>query len=117
MSEQENRDILEGYLQAFGQLDLDTIDNLLHEDYVEEYLQSGERIRSKQNSRVVAENYPGGLPNMSDYSLKVSGELGIGEMLFEYDGNRAYICDIRELQDGKIKRTRAYFGEQFEAPQ
>ena len=117
MSEQENRDILEGYLQALGQLDLDTIDNLLHEDYVEEYLQSGERIRSKQNSRVVAENYPGGLPNMIDYSLKVSGELGIGEMLFEYDGNRAHICDIRELQDGKIKRTRAYFGEPFEAPQ
>jgi ketosteroid isomerase-like protein len=37
MSEQENRDTLERYLQAFGRGDLDTIDDLLHEDYVEEY--------------------------------------------------------------------------------
>jgi hypothetical protein len=115
MSEQENRDTLERYFQAFGRHDLDTIDSLLHDDYVEEYPQSGERIRGKQNARTVAENYPGGLPNTIDYSIKVSGDLGIGEMLFEYDGNRVYICDILELHDGKIKSTRAYFGEPFEA--
>jgi limonene-1,2-epoxide hydrolase len=27
------------------------------------------------------------------------------------------ICNIFELQDGKIKRTRAYFGDPFEAPE
>jgi hypothetical protein len=86
MSEQEHRDILERYLQAFGRLA--TIDDLLHDDYVEEHPQSGERIRGKHNSRVVGENYPGGLPNMVDYSIKVSEDLGVGEMLFEYDGNR-----------------------------
>src|SRR5215211_4673212 len=80
MSEQENRDTLERYFQAFGRQVLDTIDDLLHDDYVEEYPQSGERIRGKHNSRVVAENYPGGLPNMIDYSYKLSGDLGVGEM-------------------------------------
>jgi hypothetical protein len=30
-----------------------------------------------QNSRVVAENYPDGLPNLIDYSLEVSRELGV----------------------------------------
>jgi ketosteroid isomerase-like protein len=50
MSEQENRDTLERYFQAFGRQDLDAIDDLLHDDYVEEYPQSGERIRGKQNS-------------------------------------------------------------------
>lgn len=61
MSEQENRNTLERYFRAFGRHDLDTIDALLHDDYVEEYPQSGERIRGKQNARTVAENYPGGL--------------------------------------------------------
>ncbi len=117
MSEQENRDTLERYLQAFGRGDLDTIDDLLHDDYVDEYPQSGERIRGKHNSRVVAENYPGGLPTMIDYSVEVSGDLGVGEMIFEYDGNRLHICEIVGLQGGKIKRTRAYFGEPFEAPE
>jgi ketosteroid isomerase-like protein len=88
MSERESRDTLERLFQAFGRQDLDAIDDLLHDDYVEEYPQSGERIRGKHNSRVVGENYPGGLPNMVDYSIKVSEDLGVGEMLFEYDGNR-----------------------------
>jgi limonene-1,2-epoxide hydrolase len=115
MSEQENRNTMERYFQAFGRQDLDAIDDLLHDDYVEVYPQSGERIRGKQTARKVMENYPGGLPNVIDYSFELSGDLGVGELLFEYDANRAYICDIVELQDGKIKRTRAYFGEPFEA--
>ncbi len=122
MSEQENRDTLERYVQALARHDLDTIEGLLHDDYVEEYPQSGERIRGKQTFRTVAfrtvaENYPGGLPNATVSSIKHSGDLGIGEVLFEYDGNRMYSCFIVELQDGKIKSAKAYFGEPFEAPE
>ena len=36
-------------------------------------------------------------------------------MLVEYDGNPVHIFEIVELQDGKIKSARAYFGEPFEA--
>ena len=32
MSEQENRDTLERYFQAFGRQDLDTLDDLIHDD-------------------------------------------------------------------------------------
>ena len=117
MSEQENRDTVERYFQALARHDLDTIDALLHDDFVEEYPQSGERIRGKQNLRTTEENYPGGLPNTTVHSIKHSGDLATGEMLFEYDGSRVYSCFIVELQDGKIKSARAYFGEPFEAPQ
>ena len=48
MSEQENRNTLERFFQAFARHDLDIIDDLVHDDYVEEYPQSGERIRGKQ---------------------------------------------------------------------
>jgi len=63
MSEQENRDTLERHFQALGRQDLDTLDDLIHYDYFGEYPQSGERIRRQHNSRAIAENYPGGLPN------------------------------------------------------
>ena len=116
MSEQQNRDALERYFQVFEQQDLDAMEELLHDDYVEEYPQSGERIRGKDNWRKIAENYPG-LPNMIDHSYVLSGDLGVMKMTLEYDGNRVYACEIVDLEDGKIKRARAYFAEPFEAPE
>jgi ketosteroid isomerase-like protein len=117
MSEQQNRDTLERYRQAFFERqDIDAIADLMHDDYVEEYPQSGERIRGKDNARAVYGSYPA-LPTLIDYSYKLSGDLAIIEMTLEYDGNRMNVCDIVELQDGKIKSTRAYFGAPFEAPE
>ena len=53
----------ECYFEAFERRDLDAFAELFHDDYVEEYPQSGERIRGKQNARAVNENYPG-LPSV-----------------------------------------------------
>ena len=116
MSEQQNRDALERRLEAYERHEIDPFFELLDDDYVEEYPQSGERIRGKDNRRKIAENYPG-LPNLIDHSYKLSGDLAVIELTLEYDGNRTYACEIVEFEDGKIKRARAYFGEPFEAPQ
>lgn len=117
MSEQETRDTLERYFQAFTRHDLDAIAELVDDDYVIEYPQSGERIRGKHNWREFSENYPGGLPDMITYSYKACGDLGFCEMTLEYDGQRMYACEILEVQEGKLKSQRAYFGEPFESPQ
>jgi ketosteroid isomerase-like protein len=117
MSEQENRDTIKRYFQAVEQRDLDAMANLMHDDYAEEYPQSGEKIRGKHNARSILENYPGGLPNMIDHSYVVSGDLGVMKMTLEYGGNRVYACEVIDFQNGKIKRARAYFGEPFEAPE
>ena len=42
---------------------------------------------------------------MVDHSFELNGDLGVLEMLVEYDGNQVHICEIVELQDGKIKRA------------
>ena len=52
---------------------------------------------------------------MVEPSFELNGDLGVLEMLVEYDGNPVHIFEIVKLQDGKIKRARAYFGEPFEA--
>ncbi len=49
MSEQENRITLERLVQAFQERDMDAVADLVHDDVVEEYPQSGERIRGKRN--------------------------------------------------------------------
>jgi ketosteroid isomerase-like protein len=116
VSEQQNRDALERFFEAFERGDLDAIFELFHDDYVEEYPQSGERIRGKHKARELYENYPG-LPSLIDHSYKISGDLAVIEMVLEYDGNRVYNCEVTEFEEGKIKRSREYFGEPFEAPQ
>ena len=116
VSEQQNRDALERYFEAFERRDLDAFAELYHDDYVEEYPQSGERIRGKQNARAVNENYPG-LPSLINRSYNISGNLGVMEMTLEYDGDRVHACEIVEFEEGKIKRARTYFAEPFEAPQ
>jgi hypothetical protein len=116
VSEQQNRDALERYLETFERQDIDTALELLHDDYVEEYPQSGERIRGKDNWRKIAENYPG-LPSVIEHSYVLSGDLGVMKMTLDYDGNRIYACEIVDFEEGKIKRTRAYFAEPFEAPE
>ena len=117
MSEQDNRDTLERYRQEFFERqNIDAIDDLVHDEYVEEYPQSGERIRGKQNARTIYESYPG-LPTLIDYSYKISGDLAVVEMILDYDGHRMNVCEIVEFEDGKIKRGRGYFAEAFDAPE
>jgi len=115
MSDQQTRDAIEHFLKAFSRQDLDAMVELMHGDVVEEYPQSGERIQGKHNVRTVYENYPG-LPKLIDSTL-VRGELCVLEAILEYESNRVYICEILEVQDGKIKRLREYFCEPFEAPE
>jgi hypothetical protein len=116
MSEQENRDTLERFFETFERQDIGAFTELFHDNYVEEYPQSGVRIRGKQNGRSILENYPG-LPSVINHSYKISGDLGVMEMTPEYDGNRVRACEIVEFEDSKIKRARAYFAEPFKAPE
>ncbi len=56
------------------------------------------------------------MPNVIDYSIKVSGDLAVAERAVEYDGNRMYNTAVCEMQDGKIKKATQYFAAPFEAP-
>ena len=116
MSEHENRDALERLVRAFQERDVVAIADLVHDDIVEEYPQSGETIRGKQNYLNVFENIPL-MPNVLEYRLTLSGELAIAERTVEYGGNRSYNTAITEMEDGKVKRARQYFAVPFEAPQ
>jgi ketosteroid isomerase-like protein len=116
VSEQQNRDVIERFFEAFERGEVDALDDLLHEDYVEEYPQSGERIRGKDNLRAVNDNYPG-MPTMIEHSYVLSGDLGVIKMTLDYGDNRVYACEIVDFEDGRMKRARAYFAEPFDAPE
>lgn len=72
MSETSNRQVIDRYVRASVERDLDAQDELRHADYVSEYPQSGERIRGPQNARAILDNYPGGVPPAANVLVKGS---------------------------------------------
>lgn len=116
MTDQNTREIIEQYLQAISEQNTDGLMELLHDDFIEEYPQSGERIKGKRNLRKVYDNFEG-MPDLQAYNLHVQGDLALVETLLEYPKQGTYLGSwIIELSNGKIKRNRAYFAAPFEAP-
>ena len=56
----DNRTTVDQLMQAMAANDVEAQERLLSDDILEEYPQSGERIRGKENRRAILENYPGG---------------------------------------------------------
>ncbi len=53
VSEQQNRETLERFFETFEHQDPLAFVEFLHDDYIEEFPQSGERIRGKDNWRKI----------------------------------------------------------------
>ncbi len=115
MTEQENLKTLEKFVHGINNRDVAELLDLIGDDYVEEYPQSGERIIGKENFRKVYENFRN-LPTVKAYNVECCGDLGIVEMLLDYpDGGVFNVCDIIKFRDGKLVHLKAYFGQPFDA--
>jgi ketosteroid isomerase-like protein len=129
-----NRDVVERYAAALP-ADYDALDGLRHADFVEEWPQSGERIRGHAKYRAIHESYPGGQPSASGRKVRGSedkwvitpsytplrivgtGDTYLIEARIHYaEGDSAHFVGIVELRDGKIVRQTSYFAMPFEAP-
>ena len=51
----DNRTVVEQFVQAMIKNDVEAQDRLLSDDFVEDYPQSGEHIRGKDNRRAIIE--------------------------------------------------------------
>ncbi len=121
----DNRTTVEQFLHGMMANDVEAQERLLSDDFVEEYPQSGERIRGKDNRRALIENYPGGTPreaSTSTPSAKAPVIIGAGDQFavageITYpNGETWHAVSLIELRDGKINRITSYFGAPFEAP-
>src|SRR5438309_9550963 len=109
----DNRKTVEQFIQAMATNDWEAQDRLLTDDFVEEYPQSGERIRGKDNRRAIIENYPGGMPRETSASgpaPKPPVVTGAGDRLtaagaVTYPNRRAWqVVSLVWLRGGKINK-------------
>jgi ketosteroid isomerase-like protein len=120
----DNRTTVDQLIQAMAANDVEAQERLLSDDIVEEYPQSGERIRGKQNRRAILENYPGGTPretsakspNLAPVITGAGDRFTAAGRVTYPNGETWHIVSLIELRDGKISKITSYFGAPFEAP-
>jgi hypothetical protein len=140
MTETGRRGRVEAFLRALHEQDFERLASLIHEDYVEEYPQSGERVRGQANMLEIIRNYPGGGikpgdvdisgakivgedeqwvvgPSLSIVHVSGSGDEYTGVMRIHYpDGTLWYVVVVLEFRGERIARSTEFFAPVFEAP-
>jgi hypothetical protein len=136
MKKRTGREIVERYMRAIPG-DFDTLGELHHPEFVQEFPQSGEVIRGHDNFRAAHERYSQaqsetrrvtgsvdrwilspGFPNFTPMRIVGTGDTFTVEALATYPGGDTYlVVAILELRDGKLFRARTYFAAPFEAPE
>jgi len=135
------RRVIERFLEAMkGPIDWETVQELQHPDFVDDWPQSGERTIGRENFRAILDNYPGGIPADSLASRRIVGSeeewsvgsgfggfitpvriVGTGDVytwegLARYaNGTSSHVVGIIELRQGKIAKSTTYFAAPFEA--
>jgi SnoaL-like domain len=118
MVEQDAAAVAEALWRRLADGDWDGARELLHDDYVQEWPQSGERIEGPDDALAIDRNFPGGLPSMGFRRTRGSGDLAVREVDLEYaDGSAYQGVAIVEVRDGKVIKETDYFGQAFEPPQ
>jgi ketosteroid isomerase-like protein len=115
MAGDADREALERAFGAIAAGDFEPIEELLAEDCVQEWPQSGEVIRGRDNIMAVNRNYPG-FPNMRVREVRGGGTVWVAEAELDYHGRRVLYCTVLEMRDGKIVRETDYFSDPFEPP-
>jgi ketosteroid isomerase-like protein len=116
--QQDGRQVAEALWKALAAGDWNAAATYLHDDYVQEWPQSGERIVGRDNALAIDRSFPGGLPRMSFRRIRGEGDLVVMEVELEYaDGSVYQGVSIIELRDGRIAKETDYFAEPFVAPQ
>ena len=91
---------------------------LVAEDFVQEWPQSGELVRGRQACLNVIGNYPGGPPQIKVGRISGEGDHWVVESTTTYPGGDVYhMMSAIELEDGLLIHEVDYFGPEFPAPE
>jgi ketosteroid isomerase-like protein len=120
----DNRAVIEKFRKAFEAGDLESlsqaIDTAASDDFVEEWPQSGERIRGKATVKQINEGYSGATgtaPRMKLRRIVGEGDVQVIEGTIDYgDGTPVNYVGIAEFNAGKLSKMTEYFASPFEAP-
>jgi SnoaL-like protein len=120
----DNRAAMEKFRMAFEAGDIESfseaIDAAASDEFVEEWPQSGERIRGKATVKQINEGYSGATgstPKMNLRRIVGEGDVQVIEGTIDYgDGTPVSYVGIAEFKGGKLDKITEYFASPFAAP-
>lgn len=135
MSASDSRATFERFLAAVNSREADTLDDLLHPDFQDQYPQSGEVTRGAESLKSIVRNYPGGYedlgrkrivgaedrwvvtPMFTVLRVEGSGNVFTGLQRARYpDGSEWYVVVIGEIKDEKVWRVQTLWAPTFDPP-
>jgi SnoaL-like domain len=141
MTATEPKQLLTELMGCYNRGDWDGVAARLADDYVEDWPQTGERVRGVANMRRVFEGYPGGglerglvdeqsaaivgseeryvvSPSMTLIRVDGGGEFYTVTYTTRYpDGSRWYVLTVARVTDGKVRSGHTYFAPILPAPE
>ena len=112
MSEAHNRQAVERLFAGINAKNVAVMDEVMADDSVMVYPQSGETIRGAANRRAVYAATPN-LPTINPYRMIASGEIVVAEAILDYSGDRHNTVFVFEFRDARIARETVYWSKPF----
>jgi ketosteroid isomerase-like protein len=110
------REVVGRFWRTMNENDWRAAGRLLHDDYVLDWPQSGERIRGRENFAAVNAHYPAAGRWRFTVERLVADERGAASDVTVTDGEQiARAVSFFELRDGLIRRETEYWPDPFEA--
>ncbi len=117
MTNQDDRRVVEQFWAAMNTNDFRAAGAWLHDDYVLEWPQSGERIRGRDNLAVVNAWYTAAGPWQFTVNRILADQHQVVTDVTVTDGIiSAQAITFSEVRDGKIVHQTEHWPEPFEAP-
>jgi ketosteroid isomerase-like protein len=112
-----SRNIVVQFWQAMQSNDFRAAAEWLHDDYVLDWPQSGERVRGRANFAAINEHYPAaGRWQFTINRLVAEGDQAVSDVTVTDGQIVARAITFSTVRDGKIVHQAEYWPDPFEAP-
>lgn len=111
---EDSRQIVERFWAAMQSNDFKAASEILHDDYVLDWPQSGERIRGRANFIAVNENYPArGRWQFTVHRLLADGNQVVSDVSVTDGSIRGRAITFSTIQDGRIISQVEFWPDSF----
>jgi len=114
MGEAENRRLVERLIEGFNAKDVDVMNEVMSDDSVLTYPQSGEVIKGRENRQAIYHARPA-LPAIKPFRTIASGDVVVTEADLDYGDDQFQTVFVFVCRDGKIVSETVYWAKPFPA--
>jgi ketosteroid isomerase-like protein len=115
VNSEKSKQIVEGFWADMQTNDFNAAGQFLHDDYVLEWPQSGERIRGRANFVAINENYPAeGRWEFIIHQIIAEGDKVVSDVGVTDGQISARVITFSTLRDGKIVHQLEFWPDPFE---